>query len=126
MTTPDLPEHGPQSESLRAVPVWEPKRYRSGPLVGAGRWVPIFSPVDRPAVGVLATDDQDLLAFVPFGADEDDQQAMTAQVVIRDALLAAAAVGTPVREVFDAWAARDGRGLAAGPVVTGDLRQIAT
>lgn len=124
MTSPETARPGQDHYGdHRPQTVWEPTRYRTGPLIGAGRWCPIFAPVDRPAVGVLYTDDAEILGFIPADAQSNANAPAVAHVM-QDALLGAAALGTPVSEVFDHWASRDGRGLAAGPVVQGDLRNL--
>jgi hypothetical protein len=119
---PDTPgrmhygDHRPETE-------WEPARYRTGPLVGAGRWVHLYAPVDLPPVGTLYTDDDAILGYMPADAMQHPNAPAMAHVV-QDALLGAAALGTPASVVFDAWAERDGRGLAAGTVEHGDLRTL--
>lgn len=107
----------------RTVEVWAPARYRTGPLVGAGRWCPIYAPVGQPPVGILYTDDDQVLGFLPADALESPGAAKTAHTV-SDALLGAAAVASPVTVVFDHWAQMDGQGLAAGPVAVGDLSEL--
>lgn len=107
----------------QAQPVWTPEHYRTGPLVGAGRWCHIYAPIDLPPAGVLYTDDDTILGYMPVSAMDHPFAPAVAHLVgggLRDA----AALGRPVSAVFDAWAERDGRGLAAGSVVVGDLRDL--
>lgn len=122
MTTPEnVP--GEHYGDHQAQPVWVPAHYRTGPLVGAGRWVPIYSPVEGPPAGVLYTDDDQVLGFMPVGVMAHPYAPQVTHVV-GVGLREAAALGRPVSAVFDAWAQRDGRGLAAGEIVRGDLRDL--
>lgn len=127
--TETLPESAPWPEpgghygDHRPEETWAPSRYLSGPLVGAGRWVQVYAPVGEPSVGTLYTNDDDVLAFMPADAMTNPNAPSMAHVM-SDALLGAAALGTPAAEVFDAWAARQGRGLASGPILSGDLRTL--
>lgn len=122
MTTPEnVP--GEHYGDHQAQPVWTPKHYRTGPLVGAGRWLRLYAPIDLPHAGVLYTDDQDILGFIPVNAMAHPYAPAVANIV-GIGLREAAALGRPASEVFDAWAERDGRGLAAGEVERGDLRDL--
>lgn len=109
----------------RAQTVWSPAHYATGPRVGPGRWCRIYAPMIGKPAGVLYTDDRDVLGFIPVAAVKKPNAPHIAHQV-GCGLREAAALGRPVSEVFDAWAARAGQGLAAGQVVSGDLRNLPT
>lgn len=107
----------------QAETVWAPAHYATGPLEGPGRWIQIFAPIDLPHVGILYTDDDRILGYLPVSAlNHSHPPAIASTVGI--GLREAAALGRPATAVFDAWAARAGQGLAAGQITTGDLREL--
>lgn len=118
---PDQP--GDHYGDHQAATVSAPAHYATGPLVGAGRWCAIYSPLTGPPAGTLYTDDDGILGFMPVSV-MDHPNAPAVTHLVHDGLLDAAAQGAPVRDVFDAWAERVGLGLAAGPVTRGDLRTL--
>lgn len=122
MTTPEnVP--GEHYGDHQAQARWMPAHYRTGPLIGAGRWLHVFSPITEPYAGILYTDDDEILGFLPASLMDHEQAPHVAHLV-GVGLREAAALGRPARDVFDAWAQRDGRGLAAGEIVRGDLRDL--
>ena len=103
--------------------MWSPAHYATGPLEGRGRWCTVHAPMLAPSLGILYTNDQDVLGFLPEPAiKRPDAPAISHLIGV--GLREAAALGRPVSDVFDAWAARAGQGLACGQVVSGDLRHL--
>lgn len=97
--------------------------YATGPLEGPGRWIQIFAPIDLPHAGILYTDDDTILGYMPVAVMDHPNSPQVAHLV-GNGLLQAAALGRPVTAIFDAWAARAGQGLAAGQITIGDLREL--
>ena len=113
-TTPQLPDD-PRTRLVSA-----PEQYGYA-LEGQGRWAWLGPARSGERRAVLYTDDADVLGVL---AAADTVEAVTLANQVRTGLWAAKAAGTPASTVFDAYAARDGQGLACLEVETGDLATL--
>lgn len=113
MVTRDPHQTARQDQDLQMETVYAPAFYRDR-MEGPGRWVPLAAHGEP--LGILWTNDQDGLGFIPT---TDAGRLRTPEFA--QAFSAAKASGAAATDVFNAWADRDGQGLSAGPVTTGDL-----
>lgn len=102
--------------TVTPTPTWD------STLEGLGRWTVLASPAGWRA-GVLFTDDQQRLGFIPVGADTNPNAPHLASR-LGQALRSAKVDGAPAGQVFDWWAGQAEQALSAGPVVTGSLEQL--
>lgn len=114
---PKDPNREHREDDLVAQSVYEPPRYTGQP-VGPGRYFLLEAPLGI-KVGLVWTNDADGLGFRPLATER--AALITPRIV--HAFQQAAAVGTPATVVFDHWAGQVSQGLAAGPVMVGDLEQ---
>lgn len=107
---------------FQAVDVYAPPHYR-GAREGVGRWCWIQKPLGT-RVGILWTDDDDGLGFLPMDADDSPgARHFTPEIIT--SLQGAKRAGASASVVFDAWAARVTQGLAAEPTEgTDDLAAL--
>jgi hypothetical protein len=101
---------------LALDPVYQPTSY-AGPREGWGRWVILYGLggvqlgylwATETGLGFVASSDAGLVRLPEFYT----------------AFHKAAEFGAPTGDVFDAWAAKDGQSLSAGPVGEGDVATL--
>jgi hypothetical protein len=116
----DPPRNHIEHQRLEVVGGW---RGYDPVLEGPGRWCMLEAPLGR-AIGTVWTSDRGGLGFLPVRLDENAAVvAFTSEFVVN--AQRAWADGVPASVAFDWWAGRASQGLAARPVVAGDLTDLA-